>query len=86
MRSTESRFVVGPSNILFAGVYGCTFQPGILQAVAVMGLNYQAAIILSLRNGIKLLKAGFNTPTFEQRKLILYEMTNVCPNKTHFYL
>ena len=27
MHSTESRFVIGPSNILFAGVYMCTFQP-----------------------------------------------------------
>ena len=62
------------------------FNLEILQAVAVKGLNYQAAIILSLRNGIKLLKAGFNTPTFEQRKLILCEMTDVCPNKIHFYL
>ena len=25
MHSTESRFVIGPSNILFAGVYVCTF-------------------------------------------------------------
>ena len=24
----ESRFVTGPSNTLFAGVYVCTFQPG----------------------------------------------------------
>ena len=28
MHSTESRFVTGPSNTLFAGVYVCTFQPG----------------------------------------------------------
>ena len=26
--STESRFVIGPSNILFAGVYVCTFDTG----------------------------------------------------------
>ena len=26
-RSTESRFLTGPSNILFASVYVCTFQP-----------------------------------------------------------
>ena len=26
--SIESRFVTGPSNILFGGVYVCTFQPG----------------------------------------------------------
>ena len=30
MHSTESGFVMGPSNTLFAGVYVCTFQPGIL--------------------------------------------------------
>ena len=28
MHNTESRFVIGPSDILFAGVYVCTFQPG----------------------------------------------------------
>ena len=28
MHSSESRLVIGPSNILFAGVYVCTFQPG----------------------------------------------------------
>ena len=27
MHSTENRFVIGLSNILFAGVYVCTFQP-----------------------------------------------------------
>ena len=27
MHSIESRFVIGPSDILFDGVYGCTFQP-----------------------------------------------------------
>ena len=30
MRTIESRFVTGPSDILFGGVYVCTFpQPGI---------------------------------------------------------
>ena len=28
MHSTESRSVIGPSSILFAGLYVCTFQPG----------------------------------------------------------
>ena len=28
MHSTGSRFVKGPSSILFGGVYVCTFQPG----------------------------------------------------------
>ena len=27
MHSIESRFVTGPSAILFGGVYVCTFQP-----------------------------------------------------------
>ena len=27
MPSIESGFVIGPSNILFTGVYGCTIQP-----------------------------------------------------------
>ena len=28
MHSIESRFITGPSDILFACVYVCTFQPG----------------------------------------------------------
>ena len=28
MRRTESRFVIGSSNVLFAGVYVGIFQPG----------------------------------------------------------
>ena len=28
MHNIESRFVIGPSNILFGGVHVCTFQPG----------------------------------------------------------
>ena len=28
MHSIESKVVTGPSNMLFAGVYVCTFQPG----------------------------------------------------------
>ena len=27
MDSIESRFIIGPSNILFGGVYVCIFQP-----------------------------------------------------------
>ena len=32
MHSTESRFVIGLSNILSAGVYGTLFSPEILQS------------------------------------------------------
>ena len=28
MRSIESRFITGPSSILFGSVYGCAFEPG----------------------------------------------------------
>ena len=28
MHIVESRFVIGPSNILFGDVYECSFQPG----------------------------------------------------------
>ena len=30
--------MIGPSNVLFAGVYVCTLQPGIVQAGSVKGL------------------------------------------------
>ena len=40
MHSIESRVVTGPSNMLFAGVYMCTFEPRNLRAgTAVKGLN-----------------------------------------------
>ena len=39
MHNSESRFVTGPSNILFSGVYVCIFNPEILQAGEVMGLS-----------------------------------------------
>ena len=39
MHNIESRFVIGPSNILFEGVYVCTFQPGNIQAEMVNGLR-----------------------------------------------
>ena len=39
MHSVESRFVMGPSNILFAGVYVCTFQPGNFTGCGSEGVN-----------------------------------------------
>ena len=45
MHNPKSRFVIGPSNMLFAGVYVCTFHPENLQSGAVKGLiityNYE---------------------------------------------
>ena len=43
MHSIESRFVIGPSNILFAGVYLCPFSAEIVQAWAVKGLTVGSA-------------------------------------------
>ena len=40
MHSIESRFVIDPSNMLFAGMYMYTFLPEKLQARAVKGLTY----------------------------------------------
>ena len=39
MHSTKSRFVIGPSNILFGGVYVCTFQPGYFTGWVSEGVN-----------------------------------------------
>ena len=39
MHSIESRFVTGPSNILFAGVYVCTFLPGNFTCWGSEGVN-----------------------------------------------
>ena len=40
IHSSENRFVIRPSNILFSGVHGTLFSPEILQAGAVKGLRW----------------------------------------------
>ena len=37
--SAESRVVTGPSNILFAGLYVCTFQTGKFTGLGSEGVN-----------------------------------------------
>ena len=41
MHSVESRFVTGPLNILFSGVYVCTFHPGNFTDWVMKGLNVE---------------------------------------------
>ena len=43
MDGIESRFVTGPSNILFGGVYLCTFQPGNFTGFGSEGVNTDKA-------------------------------------------
>ena len=43
--STESRLVIGPSDILFASVYVCRFQPGNLADWASEGVNCQCSFV-----------------------------------------
>ena len=49
MHSVESTFVIGPSNILFGGVYLYTFQPGNFTG---WGLNRNAFSECSARGGM----------------------------------
>ena len=44
MHSTESRFVIGSSNILFGGVYVCNFQPGNFTGWGREGINASAHV------------------------------------------
>ena len=44
MHSIESRFVIGPSNILFGGVYVCTFSPGNFTGWGSEGVNNDARV------------------------------------------
>ena len=44
MRNIESSFVTGPSNVLSAGMYVCTFQPGKFTRCGSEGVNSQWAI------------------------------------------
>ena len=39
MHSIESRFAIGPENILFSDVYVCNFQPGNLTGRGSEGAN-----------------------------------------------
>ena len=39
MHSAESRFVIGPSNVLFGSLYVCTFQPRIFTGWGSEGVN-----------------------------------------------
>ena len=45
MRSTESRFLTGPLNILFSRVYVCTFQPGNFTGWGSEGVNCVAQFL-----------------------------------------
>ena len=45
---TEIRFVTGPSNILFAGAYVCSFQPGNVTGWGSEGVNHYVQVALLL--------------------------------------
>ena len=46
MHSIESRFDLGPSNILFGGVIVCTFQPGNFTGWGSEGVNQWVYILV----------------------------------------
>ena len=39
MHSIDGRFVTGPSDILFSGMYVCTFRPGNFTVLSSEGVN-----------------------------------------------
>ena len=49
MHSTESRVITGPSNILFACVSVCTFQPGKFTSWGSQGVKREQALLATLR-------------------------------------
>ena len=56
MHSVKIRFVTGPSNTLFDGVYVCTFQPRNLTCWGSEGVNFatllkvvKGAVLVSFR-------------------------------------
>ena len=55
MHGTESRVVIGPSNLLLVGVYVSIFQPEILQAGTVKWFKKKKKVtyITSLRCSLK---------------------------------
>ena len=44
IHSTQRRFVTGPLNVLFSGVYVSTFQPGSFTGWVVKGLNVEKRV------------------------------------------
>ena len=49
MDSIESRFGIGPSNILFGVVYVCTFQPGNFTGCGSEGVN---SVVMAVVGGL----------------------------------
>ena len=70
--STESRFVAGPLNVLFAaGVYVCTFQPGnVLFAAGVYVSTFQPGNVL--------FAAGVYVCTFQPGNVLFAAGVYVC--------
>ena len=50
MLNIESRFVVGPSNTMFTGVYVCTYQPANFTGCGSEGVNQTVQNIRKLYN------------------------------------
>ena len=46
MRSIESRFVIGSSNILFGSVYGYAFEPGHFTGLGNEGVNETSGVFM----------------------------------------
>ena len=63
--SIKSRFIIRPSNILFAGVYVCTFQPGHFTGCGSVGVKYKFAV----HQG-KHWEKGRVPQTYERRKWV----------------
>ena len=50
MLNTESRFVIGPSNILSGGMRACTFKPRIFTGTGSEGVNNNVMTGFNTRN------------------------------------
>ena len=59
MDSTESRFVIGPPNILFRSVHVCTFQAGKCTGCGSEGVNYDV-VALDLNTNERLGNLSYN--------------------------
>lgn len=52
MHRTESRLVIGPSNVQSAGMYVCTFQPGNITGCGSEGVKIDVGQAERLINGV----------------------------------
>ena len=75
MHHIECRFVIGPANILFAGVCACTFQPRTLTASGSEGVKQTKNDEIRFHNRNKTVESQIKSVRMEK---VLTELVQFC--------